>query len=79
MPLSALAMMLRTAAMVGTRYVWASSISRRQSSSMKMPCSMESMPARTAFRMPCVPCAWLAVLLRKRLASCTPAFISSKL
>lgn len=45
------------------------------SSSMKLPCSMESTPAREAASMPSLPCAWAVTLQPKLWAVSTMDFI----
>ena len=52
-PPSAAVMTARAAPRVGTSQVPRSSISSMPSSSRKMPCSMDRIPARTAFTIPC--------------------------
>src|SRR5258707_6294772 len=47
------------------------------SSSIRLACSIESMPARIAFLMPCVPCACAAILRPAMCASSAAAFSSS--
>ena len=56
-----------------TSQVPCSFISRMPSSSIRLPCSIESTPARIAFLIPWAPCAWAATLRPSRCASSTIA------